>query len=61
MGLHAWPVRATQALIIHQLRLYKAPRFGGGIGDEDDKVDERGKVFSQMGLAKSAMPLVVKS
>ncbi|PKU83699.1 Nudix hydrolase 15, mitochondrial [Dendrobium catenatum] len=41
--------------LIQQLRLYKAPRFGGGVSDEDDEVDERGKVFSQMGLGESAM------
>ncbi|KAI0522593.1 hypothetical protein KFK09_004976 [Dendrobium nobile] len=51
------PIGPTRNLnnLIQQLRLYKAPRFGGGVSDEDDEVDERGKVFSQMGLAESAM------
>ncbi|KAL0923996.1 hypothetical protein M5K25_004792 [Dendrobium thyrsiflorum] len=51
------PIGPTRNLknLIQQLRLYKAPRLGGGVSDEDDEVDERGKVFSQIGLAESAM------
>ncbi|XP_020577321.1 nudix hydrolase 15, mitochondrial-like [Phalaenopsis equestris] len=47
--------------LIQQLRLYSAPRFGSSFGNEDDEIDERGKVFSQMGLAESSVPPPVTS
>uniref|UniRef100_A0A1D1XJR9 Nudix hydrolase 15, mitochondrial n=1 Tax=Anthurium amnicola TaxID=1678845 RepID=A0A1D1XJR9_9ARAE len=42
--------------LIQQLRLYKAPGspFSSESDGEGDDVDERGKVFSQMGLAESS-------
>ncbi|PKU81684.1 hypothetical protein MA16_Dca020320 [Dendrobium catenatum] len=36
-----------------------ASRYGGGIDDEDDKVDERVNVFSQIGLVESTMPPLI--
>ncbi|KAK8913884.1 hypothetical protein KSP39_PZI023478 [Platanthera zijinensis] len=47
--------------LISLLRFYKAHRFGGVGGNDDDEVDERGKIFSQIALAESSVPPAVKT
>ncbi|EHA8591089.1 putative nudix hydrolase 15, mitochondrial [Cocos nucifera] len=42
--------------LVQQLRLYKPPPSPADTDDDDTAVDARGKVFSGMGLAESAVP-----
>lgn len=42
--------------LVQQLRLYKPPPSPADTDDDEASVDARGKVFSGMGLAESAVP-----
>nr|XP_010915592.1 nudix hydrolase 15, mitochondrial [Elaeis guineensis] len=42
--------------LVQQLRLYKPPPSPSDTDDDDTAVDARGKVFSRMGVAESAVP-----